>query len=316
MRNKIIHENNIKCILELPKNSIDLVYIDPPFYTQERFSDFNDSWESLWDYLSLLRWTIKGIYRILKEDGIFILHCDYHSNGYLRVECDKIFGYDNLINEIIWKRSLPKKTKNKLAHCHDTIYIYARNKNDYTFHVPYGPLAESSIKRYNKEDEKGKYMEETLTAPGSDKVWDMGLGEKRPRKGRGYRWSKEKLQKKIGSGEIYKGPTGRLVRRRYLKDSKGSPITTLWDDIHHIHRKKKGVIYDTQKPEKLLERIIKMCSNEGDLVGDFYCGSGTTCVVAKRLNRNYIGCDKNKKAIEITKERLKEVDKFKKLTKY
>ncbi len=306
--NKVYLGDNLEFLHSIESELLDLVYIDPPFFTEEDFKEFSDQWDgSIENYLNFMKPRIKEIHRTSKQSGSVYLHCDYHASHYLKILCDMIFGYNNFVNEIIWKRAHPKSTSRKYPCEHDIILYYAKNLDSLTFNPQFKKNSKSTIKRYNKEDEKGRYMEATLTAPNSKNIWDFGLNENRPRIGRGYAWTKERIEKGIQGGTIFLSSKGNLVRKIYLKDSKGSQIGTIWNDISHIHSKNNEIDYPTRKPEKLLERIILSSSNPGDLVGDFFCGSGTTLKIAKKLGRRYIGCDNNPKAIEITKKRLNSV---------
>jgi len=146
-------------------------------------------------------------------------------------------------------------------------------------------------------------MELTLTAPGSQNCWDFGIGETKPTPGRGYSLKKEDIESKIKKGEIFKSSGGYLVRKRYLLDSEGPQIGTMWNDIFQVVGNEM-LGYPTQKPEALLERIVKASSNVGDVVLDAFCGCGTTLAVAKRLNRKYVGVDISPTACRLVANRI------------
>lgn len=239
MIKRIICGDNLEVLKTLPDESVDLCYIDPPFFSgrnyavifgdKEEVRQFDDRWVKMAEkgkyskdinvYLNWMEPRICEIHRVLKKTGSFYLHCDWHADSYLRVMCDEIFGYDRLINKITWKRSRPKKTTMKRPNVTDTILHYSKS-NDYKYKQLYCGLSESSLKRYNKKDKKGIYMELTLTAPNSKNVWDFGLGEVKPKIGRGYSWSKEKIEEGIKKGIITKSSTGRLVRKNIFQIQK------------------------------------------------------------------------------------------------
>ena len=303
MKPSIRCNDNIAELKKIPDASVDLVYIDPPFNSNRDWDDFNDKWESMDSYIEFMKPRIAEIHRILKPTGSMFMHVDSSANAYLRVATDRIFGQSSMVNEITWRRSRPKRSTSRLSNVTDTIYWFAKS-NKFTFNPLFKSLSPGSNTRYDKVDTDGRrYMERTITAPGSMKTWAFGIGEKQPRPGRGYSWSKERIEDGIKKGILYPGTAGFLVTRRYMNESKGSPVTNLWDDIHHV-MSRESLQYATQKPEKLIERVISTSSNPGDTVLDAFAGSGTTCAVAKRLGRKSICIDQNPKACKIMKTRL------------
>lgn len=305
--NKIFCKDNIIVLKEIPSESIDLVYIDPPFYSKMKWNDFNDCWDSISEYIEYIKLRIIEIHRILKKTGSLYVHCDDHACHYLKIMTDEIFGYSNFVNTITWKRARPQPRKEGYSNTSDFILFYAKRKFKNYFNQQYKKLSKSSIKRYNKEDQKGKYLEMTITCPLRDpnnrQVWNFGLNEKEPSRSREYAFSRENINKGIENGTIYKNTNGSLVRKRYLQDSLGTPVTSIWTDINHIMMNEM-LFYDTQKPVKLIKRIIASSSKKNDIVLDAFCGSGTTCIASYINDRRFIGIDINPKAIEITKKRL------------
>ena len=292
--------DNRKVLRYFPDECVDLIYIDPPFFSgrnydlvfEDKFAmkAFDDTFEhNMETYMDFMEEIIRELKRVLKPTGSFYLHCDYHANAHLRIMCDRIFGKNNFKTSITWRRSRPKGNSKGFSNTTDTILYYTKS-DTFTFNKIYASLSQGSLKRYNKEDKNGRYMELTITAPGSDNIWDFGIGETLPSLGRGYAWNKEKIQNAINTGELSKSKKGYLVRKRYLSESKGVPLTDLWNDIHHVQGSERYG-YPTQKPEALLERIIKISSNEKDIVLDAFCGCGTALAVAQKLNRKYIGID-------------------------
>jgi len=230
MIDKIVQGDNLEIMKRLPSESIDLIYIDPPFFTQKNYKTFTDKYKDIYSYLDWLMIRIKEMYRLLKETGSIYVHLDWHSVHYVKVEMDKIFGYDNFLNEVIWCYGAGGFDKNRPFNTkHDSILLYSKTE----YYINNKLL-----------DIKGTRL----------KTW---------------------------------------IRVQSIADKSGYLQV---DDEYRL--------YPTQKPEKLLEVFIKASSNEGDLVADFFCGSGTTLAVAKKLGRNYFGCDISEEAIKITKDRL------------
>ena len=304
--NSVFLGDNLDLLKKLNSNIFNLIYIDPPYYSQKDYKEFSDVWNSLEEYLDFLKLRIEQIHRVLKNTGSFYLQCDQKAVHYLKILCDQVFGFNNFRSGIVWKRSSSKGNSSKIyVNTIDFLLFYTKS-NNFTFNQHFTELKESSVKRYNKIDDKGKFMETVITSMGmgSKNKWDFGIGEIVPRKqDRGYAYSKERIQKEIKNGIIYKSKRGYLVKRRYLSESKGVPLSCLWNDISYINKKEK-LGYPTQKPVKLLKRIINVSSNENDLIGDFFCGSGTTLFSAQKLNRNWIGIDFNLNALKICKNRL------------
>lgn len=306
-KNYICFGNNLNVLKNIDSETIDAVIIDPPFNTDREFQNvnetaktvqyFNDSTKGgIHTFIEEIRIRIIQIHRILKNTGSFCIHCDSAASHYLKVEIDKIFGDNNFINEIIWKRTTNsgalKYISNKLPRNHDTILWYVKDRNNYTFNKLFRPWPEKEIEwrfPYNENDGKGPYH------------WNT------------YTWTTDptdpKLKDLLDKGEAK--PPGKSAKyysyKVFLSKNKGCPIDTIWDDIKPIHgqtKNKNGLTYPTQKPVELYERLIQMTTNEGDIVLDSYMGSGTTLLAAKNLGRLYIGIDFSPTAVQIAKERL------------
>ncbi len=254
--NTIYCGDNLKVLKVFPDECVDLIYIDPPFFSGKNydlvFGDkyairaFEDTFEGKKEtYLSFMEDRIREMHRLLKPTGSFYLHCDYHVDSYLRVLCDKIFGEKNFRNEIIWHYSGTGRPKTKYKRKHDTILFYTKT-NKYTFNVETVPIKPKSIGKYGEVDSDGRRY------------------------------------------KIYRNPDGTERSRSYMSPQ---PIDDVWEIpiINVMAKERLG--YPTQKPERLLERIIKVSSNKNDIVADFFCGCGTTLAVAEKLNRKWIGID-------------------------
>jgi DNA modification methylase len=302
LKNEVILGDNLDIFKDLDSESVDLIYIDPPFFLQKDLKDFNDKWKDMNEYLEFMKVRIKEIYRILKSTGSFYLHCDNHIDHYLRILCNDIFE-DMFRSSIYWKRHNTHNDSKSFGNIIDVILYYSKSKT-FTWNPEYVKNIHRP-KQYNNKDNNGYFAVGDLTVKGlsgSGYIYEWnGITEE-------WRCPISTMKEWDSKNILYYSSTGKVYKKRYLKDWKGVLISNLWTDINSVpSNSKKRFNYSTQKPEKLLERIIKTSSNEGDIVMDCFCGSGTTCVIAKKLNRKYIGIDKNPKAIEITKRRLNKV---------
>ena len=268
--NRLVWGDCLHVMRQLPSESIDLIYIDPPFFSNRTYNviwgddneerSFSDIWEGGLDgYLVWLNARLYEMKRLLKPTGSIYVHCDWHASHYIKIEMDKIFGYKFFQNEIVWRyRRWPSKQR-RFQKMHDTILLY------------------------NKiEDELATFIQlyEGL-APSTTKTW----GTKR---------------------QVADFSTGRRKPSQTEEESLGAPMSDTWEIGIIAPIAKERIGYPTQKPESLLERIIKASSNEGDVVADFFNGGGTTAAVAQRLGRRFVGCDQSRVAIAVTAERLKQ----------
>jgi len=268
IENKLICGDNLSVMRALPGESIDLIYIDPPFFSGRNYNCiFGDddevrSFKDIWDggmptYLAWLNARLWEMKRLLKSDGSIFVHLDWHACHYVKVELDKIFGYENLVDDIAWCYSGSNNTKKTLPKKHDTILHYAKSPN-YKFNYKEILVEPRSTARYYTDQNGRKYTKK--------------------------------------DGKIY-----------YCKND-GKIPEDYWVDIqrlHHISSERIG--YPTQKPEQLVERIVKMASDPGDVVADFFSGGGTTVAVAEKLDRKWVGCDISRTAVSVARDRLLDV---------
>jgi len=274
---------------------------------------YRDTWgKGLDSYLQWFYETVILLRELLAEDGSIYVHLDWHICHYAKAILDEVFGYEKFINEIIWKRSANVSSIGKIwKRQHDTLLHYSKSE-DYTFNFQRKNLSEASLKIYSLDDEKGRYRLVPLLVSGkrngeTGKIW-RGI-DPNSRGRHGMHWLKipaklEELDKE--KLIVWPQREGSLPNLKYyLEDNPGVVISDLWDDISIIQSSgNESLNYSTQKPEALLERIIKASSNEGDFVLDIFVGSGTTAAVAEKFNRKWIACDLGRFAIHTTRKRL------------
>lgn len=314
---------------------VDLVYIDPPFASgadyakkiyirrnplvqkamkeaeqnldNEEMKEFEEKmYGDIWDKERYLNWmyeNLMAIKSVMSEDASIYVHLDYHIGHYVKILMDEIFGEENFRNEIVWKRSTAHNDSTGFANLHDNIFYYSKSSNLY-FETPMVPYSEEYISNYyNKQDEDGrKYLDRDLSAKGL-----KGSGYSYTWKGKEGYWrcpitTMERLEKE---GRIYYTSNGTPRYKQYLDEMEGVPAQDLWVDIFAVNSQaEERVDYATQKPEALLERIIKASSNEGMLVADFFGGSGVAAAVAHKLNRRFIHGDVNINSLQTARDRL------------
>lgn len=285
--NKIYCMDNLKLMKKINDNSIDLIYCDILYNTGNKFDDFDDDLGSQQQAIEWYKPRLKEMKRILKDTGSIYIHCDHRLVYHLKVEMDNIFGVDNFRNDIIWHYSKMNCTKNKFIQNHDIILFYTKSDN-YTFNPQYNDkesALKTRLKKFIDNDDKVLFK---YVKTHKSQLMDNYIKS-----------AKKKYNKDILDDND--------IVIDFSEKSK-QKVDTVWDIPIIKGNSNEWVDYNTQKPIALLERIIKASSNKGDVVADFFIGSGTTMTVAKMLGRNYIGCDINPKAIKITNERLKEVN--------
>ncbi|MBI4285927.1 MAG: restriction endonuclease [Chloroflexi bacterium] len=266
-------------------------------------------------YLTMMCVRLIELRRVLKDTGSIYLHCDPTASHYLKVLMDAVWGADNFRNELVWRRSQTRSSISRIfKRAHDVILFYSRTP-EYYFNVQYKGLSETSIMLYSSVDKNGHYQAVPLLVSGkrngeTGKPW-RGIDPNLQGKG-GCHWitTPAKLDEYDEEGLIiWPGKKGGLPRLKYyLEKNKGVPVTDFWDDIDLIPSSSKEALgYPTQKPEALLERIIRASTEVGDVVLDPFCGCGTSVVSAERLYRKWIGIDITHLAIGLMKWRLKNI---------
>ena len=247
---------------------------------------------------------------LLSSDGSIYVHCDWRVNGFIRNVLDEVFGRDRLINEIIWKRTSARSDSQTFNHIHDTIYLYSKAPN-FMFNENFVPHEQDYLDRYfsYKEPDGRRFATIDATQSGlrngsSGEPW---RGFSPAAKGNHWKFATAELDRLDREGRIYwptkEGGWPRL--KSYLNEIKGAAIQSIWTDIKAVNSQaSERAEYPTQKPTSLLDRIIRASSNEGDLIADFFCGSGTTVAVGEGLGRKWITTDLGKFAIHTTRKRM------------
>ncbi len=271
LENVLINGDSLDAMKKVEDNQVDLIYLDPPFFTQdiqklssrknEEEYSFSDKWNCMDDYLEYMRIRLWECKRILKDTGSIFVHCDRNACHYLKILLDQLFGISNFQSEIVWCYKRWSNSKKGLLNNHQIIFFYSKSSR-FKFNKIYTGYSETTnidqILQERVRDENGKSV---------------------------YKCDE--------NGEVIIG-----------KSKKGVPLSDVWDIPYLNPKAKERVGYPTQKPVILLEQIIKLVTDENDIVLDPFMGSGTTPVAAKRLNRRYIGIDISKKAVALAEMRI------------
>ena len=314
---------------------VDLIYVDPPFasgadYAKKVYIRRNPKvaqlmaqieknldideirafeekmYGDIWDKERYLNWMYENLMAmksVMSEEASIYVHLDYHIGHYVKILMDEIFGEDNFRNEIIWKRATAHSDAEFYGNNFDCIFFYTKSQSGYTFNPMFTEYDESYAARFKRTDPDGRRWDDRdLTAKGL-----QGGGYTYEYKGVTSLWrcpieTMERLDKE---GRLYFTSKGGIRRKLYMDELPGMPTQSIWADIFPVNSQaEERVDYATQKPEALLERIIKASSNEGMLVADFFGGSGVIAAVANKLGRRFIHCDIGINSIQTARDRL------------
>lgn len=314
---------------------VDLVYIDPPFasgadyakkvYVRrnpkvaeaiqqaeneldvEELKAFEEKmYGDVWDKERYLNWmyeNLMAIKSVMSERASIYVHLDYHIGHYVKILMDEIFGEDNFRNEIVWKRATAHSDAEFFGNNFDCIFFYTKSQLGYVFNPMFTEYDESYAARFKRTDNDGrKWDDRDLTAKGL-----QGGGYTYEYKGVSSLWRcpKETMERLDKEGRLYFTSKGGIRRKLYLDELPGMPTQSIWADIFPVNSQaEERLDYATQKPEALLERIIRASSDEGMLVADFFGGSGVTAAVAQKLGRHFIHNDIGINSIQTTRDRL------------
>jgi adenine-specific DNA-methyltransferase len=334
--NKLFWGDNLQVLSHLLKEyrgKIDLIYIDPPFDSEADYvkqvkirgeivtgeqgslleeKQYSDIWakdqylEFMYERLILLR-------ELLTDKGSFYLHCDWAKAAHLKLICDEIFGDDNFRAAITWQRSTSGKTATKTFIDNADIILHFSKSNQYVYNPVFKELSEKTKKmyKYDDKDGRGKYrlypLQKTAKrTPGTSYDYTDNDGKLWRCPAKGWRMVEDKLRDLENDNRLYK-EGGTLSEKAYWneRENEGKLADNIWADIPNLQGGNLEMTdYPTQKPEALLERIIRASSSIGDVVFDCFCGSGTTMAAAQKLGRRWIGCDINIGAIQTSTKRL------------
>jgi adenine-specific DNA-methyltransferase len=339
--NRLIYGDNLLAMAALlagddetpsMRGKVDLIYIDPPFDSKadyrtkinlldgeieqrptaiEQFA-YSDTWsDGTFSYLSMICPRLFLFKEMLSKTASIVIHIDWHVGHYVKIISDEVFGKDNFINDLAWKRigtvkgNFGQGTKG-FGENKDTLLLY-RSTEDAKFIPQFTPYTDEYIKQfYNLVDEttRKKYQLISMIGPGGASKGNpyyevMGIK-------RYWRYSESKMKQMIAEGLVVQASPGAVPRRKlFLDDGKGVAVQTIWDDFSETTLGfGPRLDYPTQKPEYLLERIIKATTDEGDTVADFFVGSGTTSAVAEKLRRKWIVSDLGKPSCMVARKRL------------
>lgn len=267
----VIEGDCLKALSSLADNSVDLVYLDPPFFSQRNHAltkrdgsgeyQFSDNWENIFEYLKFLKLRVELCKKKLKPSGSLFLHCDRSASHYIKVMLDEVFGTENFQSEIIWSYRRWSNSKKGLLSNHQNIFFYSKTNNF----------------KFNQ------IFEEYSPATNVDQIMQLRVRDAR---------NKTVYQKDAKGNTVL------------AAEKKGVPLGDVWDIPYLNPKAKERVSYPTQKPVLLLERIISLVTDPGDTIVDPFCGSGTTLVAAKLLGRRFIGIDVSHDAVKLSRERL------------
>lgn len=333
-RNRLIWGDNryvLSALLDELAGQVRLIYVDPPFATGQDFSfrakiegsDFlrppsvieqkayRDTWgRGIDSFLHMLYERFALMRELLTDDGTLYVHMGWEVAPYVRMVLDEIFGREQFINQIIWRRQTAHSDigqgSQHMGPIHDVILLYSKGPK-YAWNMQYQPYSEEYVQAFYKHVDPNsgrRYRLSDITGPGGASKGNpqyefLGIT-------RYWRFSRERMQQLYDEGRIVQTKPGTVpAQKRYLDDMPGVPLQDLWLDINSVQpQAAERLGYDTQKPESLLERVIKVSSDPDDIVADFFSGSGTTAAVAERLGRRWIASDLSRFAIHTARKRL------------
>lgn len=325
--NMLIHGDNLLALKALEQDyagKVKCIYIDPPYNTGNAFEHYDDGIEhSLW--LSLMKPRLEILRTLLADDGSIWISIDADESHYLKVLCDMVFGRRNFVDEVIWQRAYaPINLKKTLSRSHDVILVYSKNSEGFQLNkLPRTAEANAAYKNPDNDPRGAWKSSDFSVGPAVEKnIYPITLPSGRivfPPKGRSWVLSKERFEEFLADNRIWFGIKGDAVpsTKRFLSEVKdGMTPMTLWtyQEVGHNQDAKKEAkvfnsdsVFATPKPEKLIERVIHLATNPGDLVLDSFLGSGTTAAVAHKMGRKYIGIELGEHAITHCYPRLKQV---------
>ena len=344
--------DNLDILRGLNSETVDLIYLDPPFNSNRNYeapvgskaagAAFKDAWtlsdldvawmgliadeqpavanllqttglthgKGMQSYLTMMGVRLLEMRRVLKDTGSIYLHCDTYASHYLKMLMDAVFGARYFKNEIVWRRmgahNDGKQGATHFGRVHDNLLRYSNGPSP-IWNTAYEPYSKAYIdKAYRYREPSGRrYQIQPLHAakPGGDTLYEWK--GRLPPTGRYWAYSQANMQRMESEGKIHYSSTGNPSYKIYLDESRGRPPQDVWDDVAPVrNRRAERTGYPTQKPLALLERIIKVSTNEGDVVLDPFAGCATACVAAEKLDRQWVGIDLSPVAYTLVQERL------------
>ena len=284
------NDDNLEVLRNIESNSINLVYCDVPYNSGKVLDDYNDKIGTPLEAVEWYRPRIEEMRRVLTENGSIFVHCNWRMDSYLRILMDEIFGSESFRNRIYRQHSGQRGFYANFDSQVDVILYYVKNPKDFIFNETHTgkfvavPLFENGL--LEGRDDVRFFQGQAIDVSAKRKHWLV---------------SRNQFEKMVEDGEI------RLIDGLPYRFSDVVPFGNIWNEPEMwdtYSRTEKAEAYDTPKPKAVLERIITTCSNPGDIVADFFMGGGTTAVVAKELERKFIGCDISEKACRKTVEKL------------
>ena len=336
-RNRLIWGDNklvMASLLQEFKGKVDLIYIDPPFDVGADFSmripigdeketlskdqsvlemvAYRDIWGKGSDsYLQMIHERLALIKELLSDNGSILVHLDDSVASHVKIILDELFDAENFRTQIVWQRVTSHSDRKGFAFNYDVIFHYTKSQN-FVWNPQHQPYDEAYLKsHYRSIDKDGRRYElADISATGSGEARIFFGKLITPPPGTHWRWSQERIDRLIAENRIELTKNGTPRYKRYLDEMPGKAVQAIWTDIPPVNSQAhQDTGYDTQKPEGLLERIIQALSNEGDLVLDVFCGSGTTGAVAERLGRKWLMADLGRFAIHTSRKRLIELQR-------
>lgn len=328
MLNRLYIADNLTVLKDLIKTNIkiDLIYIDPPYNTKAdyhskiavypkncvrnfpkieklAYTDYKKNGTA--DYLDAITERLFLMREVLSDKGSIYVHLDWHVVHYVKIILDEVFGKENFVNEIIWQRTGSQNNAASYGTNFDVILFYKKG-DDKIWNNPTNEYSKEHLNSYFKTDKDGKYYRlNNPTGKGyQNHTRDFGAGPVFPPDGRHWSVSQNEIDRLLKENKIVFTSSGYPFIKKYLDDMSGKNVQSIWDDCIPPRKSSELTGYATQKPEKLLERIISASSDENSIVADFYGGSGTAAFVAKKLGRSWITCDFGSSAGAIAKKRM------------
>lgn len=329
--NMLIHGDNLLALKALEhkySGQVKCIYIDPPYNTGSAFEHYDDNFEhSQW--LNLMRPRLKILWKLLNNDnGSIWISIDDSEQAYIRILCDELFGRQSFVAQIVWQKRYSRENREAIGDVHEYILVYAKNREKFKANRNLVPMSEkqASVYKNPNNDPNGRWRPVPMTAQAGHatpeqfyEITAPGGKVFQPPAGRCWSLSQNTFEKLLSQGRIYFGKNNNSQPNtiRYLSEVPGVTPWTWWpsDEVGHTDAAKKEIIalfgksniFDTPKPETLIQRIIHIATNPGDLVLDSFLGSGTTAAVAHKMNRRYIGIEMGEHAYTHCKLRLDKV---------